>query len=69
MILARSEIQELTGYTRASAQIRWLRKHGWKFTVNRLGRPTVFLAEANRHQVGGGAGARQQEPNFEGING
>lgn len=67
MIVPRSVVQELTGYVRASAQIRWLRKHGWRFTVNALGRPIVFVAEANRHNVGGKA-AKNQEPDFEGIN-
>lgn len=68
MILPRSVVQELTGYTRPSAQARWLRDHGWRFTVNALGYPIVFVAEANRHNVGGKA-ARQQEPDLTGING
>jgi Domain of unknown function (DUF4224) len=68
MILSPSEIQTLTGYSRPSAQMRWLRHNGYKFTVNALGRPTVALAEFNRHQVGGRA-AQQQDVNLEGING
>ncbi len=68
MILAPSDLVDLTGYTRASAQIRWLRDHGWKFTVNGLDKPVVAQAEFNRHMVGGKA-AKVQEPNFEGING
>jgi hypothetical protein len=68
VILPQSDIRSLTGYVRASAQIRWLRKHGWRFTVNALGQPTVFIAEANRHQVGGKA-AQQQDVNLVGING
>lgn len=68
MILANSDIKALTGYVRASAQARWLRKHGWRFTVNALGMPIVAQAEFNRHMVGGKA-AQQQEPDFEGING
>lgn len=68
MILPRSEIKALTGYVRASAQVRWLHRHGWKFSVNRLGEPVVAQAEFNRHMVGGQA-AQNQEPNFEGING
>lgn len=67
MILAQSDLVTLTGYVRASAQARWLRKHGWRFTVNGLGQPIVAQAEFNRHMVGGKA-AQQQEPNFEGIN-
>jgi uncharacterized protein DUF4224 len=68
VILARSEIQRLTGYSRASAQVRWLRHNGWRFTVNALGDPVVALAEFNRHMVGGKA-ASIQEPNWEGMNG
>lgn len=68
MILAPSEVQTLTGYVRHSAQIRWLRHHGWRFTVNALGRPVVAIAEFHRKQVGGSVG-RQQEPRFEALNG
>lgn len=68
MILPQSVIKELTGYIRPSAQARWLRRNGWRFTVNALGQPIVFVAEANRHQVGGRS-AQQQDVNLEGING
>ncbi len=68
VILPASQIQELTGYTRPSAQIRWLHKHGWRFTVNALGAPIVAQAEFNRRLVGGRA-AQNQEVNLEGING
>ena len=47
MILSRSDIKDLTGYVRASAQVRWLRTHGWKFVVNRYG-PVVAFAERVR---------------------
>lgn len=67
MILPRSDLRGLTGYSRASAQSRWLRKHGWRFTVNALGEPVVAVAEFNRKMVGGTA-AKNQEPVFEGIN-
>jgi hypothetical protein len=68
VILPRSDLKDLTGYVRASAQARWLRRHGWRFTVNGLGEPIVAVAEFNRHMVGGKA-AKNQEPDFEGING
>lgn len=68
MIIAASDLKAVTGYVRASAQVRWLRSHGWRFTVNALGEPIVALAEFNRHMVGGKP-AENQEPNFEGING
>lgn len=68
MILAPSDIKDLTGYRRGSAQVRWLREHGWRFTVNGLGEPVVALAEFNRRMVGGKA-AKNQEPDLTGING
>jgi hypothetical protein len=68
MIVPASEIKRITGYSRFSAQMRWLEKNGWKFTVSRLGEPIVSQIEMNRHLVGGKA-ARNQEVNLEGING
>lgn len=67
MILSPDDLSALTGYIRASAQVRWLRRHGWRFTVNALGRPIVALAEFNRHLVGGRAVGR--EPDFGAIHG
>jgi hypothetical protein len=70
MILPKADLKALTGYVRASAQIRWLRRHGWKFAVNALGDPVVAVAEFERHMVGGKKKiARSQEPDFDGING
>ena len=67
MFLTASDRQQLTGYQRASAQVRWLKRHGWRFTVNALGEPVVALAEFNRHMVGGRAAS--QQPDFGAING
>jgi uncharacterized protein DUF4224 len=67
MLLSASEIRQVTGYARPSAQVRWLRRHGWKHTVNALGEPVVAVAEFNRHLVGGRAA--RQEPDFGAING
>jgi hypothetical protein len=64
MFLTPQELQRLTGYARPSAQTRWLRRHGWRSTVNGLGAPIVALAEFQRHMVGGKARATQ-EPNFD----
>ncbi len=65
MILGPSDIEQLTGYVRPSAQGRWLRRHGWRFTVNALGSPVVALAEFNRHMVGGKLATAAQEPDFD----
>lgn len=67
MFLTPTDLSTLTGYSRCSAQARWLRRHGYKFTVNALGAPVVAVAEFNRHMVGGRAA--KQEPHFEALNG
>lgn len=69
MILSATDIKDLTGYVRASAQMRWLKDNGWRFTVNALGAPIVAQAEFTRHMVGGRAASQRQELNVEGING
>lgn len=58
---------KLTGYVRASAQIRWLRHNGWTFTVNALGDPIVAETEFNRQLVGGKKAAPVQEPNWDAL--
>lgn len=67
MFLTRAELERLTGYQRPSAQVRWLRRHGWRITVNALGEPIVALGEFNRRMVGG-VSARQ-EPNWGALDG
>jgi len=67
MILAEAELCKVTGYRRASAQARWLRRNGWRFTVNALGVPVVAVAEFNRHLVGGRAALHK--PDYGAING
>jgi hypothetical protein len=68
MFLSEAEIIRLTGKTRHTAQIRWLRKRGYKLEVNGLGEPIVAVAEYHRKNVGG-SGARQQEPNWGAMSG
>jgi hypothetical protein len=69
VIIAKADLVTLTGYVRVSAQIRWLRRHGWKFIVNGLGDPIVAIAEFNRHMVGGKGAPTAQEPNWDAMNG
>jgi hypothetical protein len=52
---------------RPSAQIRWLRRNGYRLNVNASGAPVVAVAEANRKLVGGYKVA--QQPNWEALNG
>ncbi len=68
MFLSANELQELTGYIRQSAQIRWLTHNGWHYAVDASGRPRVALAEFNRQLVGTDGGRRKRaEPNFAAI--
>lgn len=67
MILSPADLQLLTGYLRPSAQAKWLRRHGWRYSVNALGEPIVALAEFNRKMIGGTVGI--QEPDYGAING
>lgn len=48
MFVADSDLRTLTGYTRPSAQLRWLRAHGWTYEVGGDGRPKVSRAYAER---------------------
>jgi hypothetical protein len=63
MFLTGNEIRTLTGKIRHSAQVRWLREHGYKVEVNGLGVPVVAVAEVNRKMVGAQS-IRKQEPNW-----
>lgn len=67
MLLSDADLVALTGYVRQSAQVAWLQHHGWRFTVNALGKPVVALAEFNRRLVGGKT--TSQEPDWSAING
>jgi hypothetical protein len=69
MFLTPQDLQRLTGYVRASAQVRWLRKNGWRFTVNGLREPIVAVAESERKLVSGAGTTRQHEPNFGALGG
>jgi len=44
MFLTTNELAELTGYSRPSCQIRWLRQNGWPFAVGGDQRPKVLQA-------------------------
>jgi hypothetical protein len=68
VFLTAKDIAKLTRYTRSSAQIRWLRRNSWRFTVNALRQPVVAIAETQRQLVRGNAGAIQG-PDFEVLNG
>ena len=68
MFLTHAEVERLTGKKRPSAQIRWLRKRGYKIDVNGLGEPIVAVAEYTRKNVGGSY-QRHEEPNWSAMRG
>ena len=68
LFVDRDNLKVLTGYTFHSAQARWLRKNGWRYTVNALGHPLVAMAELNRRLVGGTVSTEFQ-PNWDDWNG
>ena len=45
MFLSANELADLTGRTRASAQVRWLAGNGLRFVLGADGRPRVLRAE------------------------
>lgn len=67
MLLTEAELYELTGYKAAKGQIAWLRARGWRFEVNRIGRPKVdreyYRAKMGNHS----AEAETVQPNWDAI--
>ncbi len=66
MFVTTGQIETLTGYKLRSAQRRWLTEHGWKFEVDRYGKPQVHTAEMERKMVGKNP-ARTRELNLGAI--
>jgi hypothetical protein len=69
MFLTPQELRRLTGYIRPNAQVRWLRKNGWRFTVNGLREPIVAVLLSERKLVSGVGTTGQHEPNFGALSG
>lgn len=69
MILSKDDLQQVTGYRRASDQARWLTQHGWRFTRNALGRPVVARAELERQLVGSNRAKTTDEPDWSACSG
>jgi len=44
LTLSPEQLCELTGYKRGAEQARWLKENGFKFRLDRLGKPRVDLA-------------------------
>lgn len=52
MFLTDDDLQFLTGAARASGQVEWLRARGWRYELDRDGRPRVARAYMERRMVG-----------------
>ncbi len=64
IFLTADELVELTGYKAAKFQVEWLRARGWRFELNRVGRPKVDR-EYYRSKMGNiGAPAETVGPNW-----
>lgn len=61
MFLTEDQLYELTGYTRKSAQVSWLRKNGIQHYVRADGRPSVPVTALGK------ADAPRKGPNFDAI--
>lgn len=58
LTLSPEQLFELTGYKRSAQQARWLKENGFKFRLDRLGRPRVDRIHYE-NKMGGHAGAGQ----------
>ncbi len=68
--LSKPDIQQLTGRIRPSAQLAWLSKHDWKFTIDALGNPVIAINEAESKLVGKSTSNHSnKEPNWEALHG
>ena len=61
MFLSATELADLTGYVRPSAQVRWLQEKGWPFTIGGDGQPKV-LRRLVEEKLGGSPAAMTNEP-------
>ena len=53
MFLTPTELIELTGFQRPSAQVRWLSRAGMRFAIGGDGAVKVLKAEVERYMLGG----------------
>ncbi len=53
LFLTPTDLQDLTGFKRPTAQRRWLTRNGYRFDVRGDGRPAVLVEEV-RSKVGRG---------------
>ncbi len=66
MFLTSDEIAQLTGRVQAAAQVRWLKKEIWVFTVDSDGRPVIARAYAER-MLGAVIKPKRRGPRLDGL--
>lgn len=62
-----TEVERLTGYSRPSAQRRWLLDHGWPHEVNGLGKPLLLRSVVEKRL--GGTVKPTKNLNWDAVNG
>ena len=68
MFLTADELRQLTGRARSAAQIAALKRGGYRYTVNSLGRPIVLRAHVERRLDGARSGPdTRTSPDFEAL--
>ena len=68
LFLDDNEVKRLTGYSRPSAQRRWLLDHGWPHEVNGLGRP-LLLTSVVQTRLGEAVKPSKNKLNWDAVNG
>ena len=67
MFLTKDELRELTGYKRASAQIRWLNKNGYSYAIGADGFPRVLYSFIHLRLGDTYSKPIEERPNFAAI--
>lgn len=63
-LLTPDEVQEITGFKLNRLQVDWLRRKGWRFEVNAVGRPVVARKYAEKMLGCAEEAAAVLRPNF-----
>ena len=64
LTLSPLELEELTGYKPGAEQKRWLQQNGFKFRLDRLGKPRVDRAHYETKMGGKAPTERETTPNW-----
>lgn len=67
LFLSSDELRELTDLKLASAQIRWLQKHGYPFEIGASGKPKVLRSYLLNRFQNFQDSKSCREPNFDAI--